>query len=189
MSDPTYPVMTDRDALPEPLRLLLNEYPREAWEGHPHFRGLVTFWLERHMMFRQLLARLAQDGEEILDRQMEGQAYALRLARYGQMLLEHLHGHHRIEDQQYFPLLVQAEPRLERGFDMLERDHQALDPALSVFADKANAVLTVAEDEDAAREAVPAVMQEVSGLERLLDRHLTDEEDLVVPVILHSGLQ
>jgi hypothetical protein len=35
---------------------------------------------------------------------------------------------------------------------------------------------------------VPVLQAEIDGLRRLLDRHLTDEEDLVVPVVLKSGL-
>ena len=72
---------------------------------------------------------------------------------------------------------------------MLERDHQALDPALARFAEAANAVLRLTPRAGApAREAVPALRAEIGGLRRLLDRHLTDEEELVVPVVLKSGL-
>lgn len=189
MADPDliFPVMTDRDALPEPLRLLLDSYPREGWEAHPNFQGLVQFWMERHLMFRQLLERLGGDAQEMLDGGLGAEAYAPRLGRFGNMLLEQLHGHHQIEDQHYFPLLARAEPRLERGFDMLERDHLALDPALVAFAEAANGMLRGPPDEAAAREATAGVLSQIEGLTRLLDRHLTDEEELVVPVVLKTG--
>ena len=45
-----------RAGLPDALRVLLADYPREGWESHPHFTGLVRFWLDRHLMFRPLQA-------------------------------------------------------------------------------------------------------------------------------------
>ena len=36
-----------RDGLPDALRVLLAEYPREAWESHPNLTALMRFWLER----------------------------------------------------------------------------------------------------------------------------------------------
>ena len=37
-----------RDGLPEALRVLLEAFPREVWEGHENFGQLVRFWLDRH---------------------------------------------------------------------------------------------------------------------------------------------
>ena len=34
-----------RDGLPDALRVLLAEYPREAWESHPNLTALMRFWL------------------------------------------------------------------------------------------------------------------------------------------------
>ena len=38
-----------RTGLPDALRVLYETYPREVWEGHQNFGGLVAFWLDRHM--------------------------------------------------------------------------------------------------------------------------------------------
>ena len=91
-----------------------------------------------------------------------------------------------IEDQHYFPLLVQREPKLERGFDILDRDHHALDPLLADFATAANGAITgafVGKGPD----AIVPLEREMTRLCRLLDLHLQDEEELVVPVILKFG--
>ena len=56
--------LKSRDGLPDALRVLLAEFPRQGWERHPHFAGLVQFWLDRHGMFRQLTEALRSDAEE-----------------------------------------------------------------------------------------------------------------------------
>lgn len=176
-----------RTGLPEALRVLLDEIPRDMWESHPNFGGMVQFWLERHLMFRQLLGQLSQDAEDAIDRRTDLQAYAPRLSRFGGFFLNQLHGHHQIEDAHYFPQLVRLDPRIERGFGILDADHHALHGHLDAFAGAANGVLTRLSDEAAAREAVGAFHGLLGGFHTMLDRHLTDEEDLIVPVILKSG--
>lgn len=177
--------LTARDALPEALRVLLEELPRAEWPAHPNFGGMVKFWLDRHMMFRQLLELLQQDTESLTDRNIDFAEYAPRLARYGGMLLNELHGHHQIEDMHYFPQLSRLDPRLEQGFALLDADHGAMDGLLHDMADCANAVLQA--EGDAA--ALGSFFKRLAGFEALLDRHLTDEEELIVPVILKTGFQ
>ncbi len=174
-------ILTARSGLPEALRCLVEEIPREGWQAHPQFGGMVEFWLERHMMFRRLLAVLEADAQSLQDGRLSFQTYAPRLSRYGGMLLNELHGHHQIEDQHYFPLLARLDPRVERGFDLLEADHQEMDALLHGMAGAANAVL--------AGGAAGAFSDHLAGFERLLNRHLEDEEEIVVPVILKSGFK
>lgn len=152
MTDPL--ALTTRTGLPDALRVLLDDYPRDGWQGHGNFGGMVQFWLQRHLMFREVLARLVAENEALLDRRVGIETYAPRLSRYGGFFLEQLHTHHHVEDSHYFPQLVALERRLERGFEMLETDHQAIDGFLNGFADGANAVLRRVEDPAAAREAV-----------------------------------
>ncbi|WP_425053028.1 hemerythrin domain-containing protein [Psychromarinibacter sp. S121] len=178
--------LNTRAGLPEALRVLLEAYPREVWEGHENFGQLVRFWLDRHMMFREMTRRMTADTEGFIDGKAEFDQYARRLSRLGGSFLNQLHGHHQIEDMHYFPQLVGIDARIERGFDMLETDHQLIDPMLNRFADKANALLT-AETGDARRDAAGAFHTELGGFAQLLERHLTDEEDIIVPVILKSG--
>lgn len=175
-----------RTGLPDALRVLLEDYPRQAWEAHPNFSGLVQFWLERHMMFRQLLDMLQSDAQGRLNRDMEMREYAARLSRFGGMLVNQLHGHHQIEDHHYFPQLVGLDDRLVRGFEILDKDHHAMDGLLSRFTDAANLVLREPDDH-AAREAVAAFQSELGSFDQMLRRHLNDEEEIIVPVILKHG--
>jgi len=175
-----------RTGLPEALRLLLEDYPRDGWQADPGFHGLVSFWLERHMMFRQLMAQMAQDTETFLDGRADPRRFAQGIARYGGAFVNQLHGHHQIEDHHYFPILRDREPRIAHGFDLLDADHHALDGILDRFVGQANAAIQTA-DGPGAKTAAGVLHGGLADLERLIDRHLTDEEDLIVPVILRDG--
>ena len=175
--------LQNRPGLPDALRLLLPLYPRVDWTRHENFDGLVSFWLDRHLNFRDLTARMSAGTAALLDRSTDPQAHAATLARLGNRFLQELHGHHQIEDMHFFPRLTRLEPRLTRGFAMLETDHLAIDGLLSRFTTTANAVLTDPADLTAAA----AFAADLAIITALLDRHLTDEEDLIVPVILHHG--
>lgn len=172
--------LTNREGLPDALRVLLESFPREDWAAHPNFAGLVAFWLDRHEMFRKLCSVMGQDAENVVDGRMDPRQMQGRLQQYGSALVQQLHGHHQIEDMHYFPILRAREERLDRGFEILDRDHHAMDGLLNRFAEGANGVLRGEVEAGAFRE-------ELTGFEALLMRHLADEEDLIVPVILKHG--
>lgn len=175
-----------RPGLPEGLRVLLRERPREAWEADPNFHGLVSFWLSMHLQFREGLAAMRSEAEALLDGRLEARAWSRRLAGRGAEFVDHLHGHHGIEDHHYFPLLMAREARLAAGFDLLDADHRALDGHLDAFVKDANAALGRLSAPDL-RDRAGRLHAGLIRLDRFLDRHLTDEEDLIVPVILRDG--
>lgn len=185
MKDETLALAT-REGLPDALRVLLAEYPKLAWQAHPNFSGLVEFWLERHVMFRRLFEHLQRDAAARIEREIDPAQYNARLSRYGSMLVSQLHGHHQIEDDHYFPKLKTLDARLEHGFEILDKDHHALDGIINRFSNAANAVLK-APDEAAAREETVAFQGELSSFHQMLNRHLNDEEEIIVPVILKNG--
>jgi hypothetical protein len=178
--------LESRTGLPDALRVLLADYPREAWEADPNFAGLVSMWLDRHLFFRRVLGTLREEAEALLDDRLDPLAWAPRLSRLGGLFVGHLHGHHQIEDHHYFPLLMARDARLEQGFAILDRDHHALDGHLAAFADEANAALRAQGGPDLRTEA-GRFHAGLLRLDRFLDRHLTDEEELIVPVILRDG--
>lgn len=172
-----------RAGLPEDLRLLLAELPRDGWPEHRDFHGLAAFWLDRHLGFRRVLSVLQSDVEAMIDRRLDPQVWGQRLVRLGSGFLGDLMGHHQIEDDAYFPRLAALEPRIARGFEILDRDHHALHGLIDRFATGANHAL--AQADDAARRAAAAAFgQDLAGFGQRLVRHLEDEEDLVVPVVL-----
>ncbi|MFW2541331.1 hemerythrin domain-containing protein [Primorskyibacter sp. 2E107] len=169
-----------RTGLPEALRVLVADFPRDEWQAHANFAGLVAFWLDRHMMFRRLSEALRTDAEAAVDGKMRPEQLHPRISRFGGMLVQQLHGHHQIEDMHYFPVLSAKETALQRGFDILDRDHHAMDGLLDRFTRSANGVLQGQAEPGTFRE-------EVLSFEAMLLRHLEDEEDLIVPVILKHG--
>lgn len=177
-----------RDRLPEALTALLKAHPRASWENDPGFAGLVQFWLERHAMFRKLSDLLVQEARATEAGGMDPAEFAPRLSRFGGMFLQELHGHHMIEDHHYFPVLARLEPQLERGFTLLDADHHALDPWLAQLAERANALIDTAGKGGAVAEPAGRLADDLAAFTPLLERHLTDEEDLIVPVLLrHRG--
>ncbi len=184
MTEPSsFVTLADRAALPQEYRLILADYPRSGWPDHPDFNGLAAFWLERHLGFRRMLDALEADARGLLDRKIGPDAYAARLSRLGSRFLGDLIGHHQVEDDVYFPQLAQLEPRIARGFDMLDADHHALHDLIDRFATGGNAVLS-AQGDTAQREAASGFLTDLGRFDRMLTRHLADEEDLVLPVVL-----
>lgn len=176
--------LTDRLGLPGALRVLLEQYPREAWESSDNFGALIRFWLDRHMMFRRLITSLQDETERSLDGNLEERMLATRVSRYGAMLVGELHGHHNVEDVHYFPRLRKLDARLEVGFDLLDSDHHALDGMIETFTGSANKVLNAVSTGADWRAPAEVFRNGLIGFEHDLNRHLVDEEDLIVPVLL-----
>lgn len=179
--------LKSRTGLPDALRVLLADFPRQDWTGHRNFDGLVSFWLDRHMMFRRMTTLLTEDANAFLDRQSDAQGFAARLGQVGGQFVSNLYGHHQIEDAHYFPKLATMDPRLAAGFELLDHDHHALDRHIAEFVASANTVLRQWQDREAVQTAAGGFAADLGRIARLLDRHLIDEEELVVPVILKFG--
>ena len=182
--------ISERQALPQDMALLLSDYPREAWPDHPNFARSIQNWMGAHAMFRQLGEVNRLEAEKYLDGSREADDFAGRLSVYGNLLVRNLHGHHGWEDRSFFPELAAADPRFEHGLDMLEGDHEALDDVLDRFTRTGNrAVKLIQLDEAQARDEIGALHGIATEIEGFLKRHLADEEDLVVPIILHHKLR
>lgn len=179
--------LATRSGLPDALRVLLLDYPRDIWTSHRNFDGLTRFWLNRHLLFRRVLGDLRAGGEGFLDGAADPQAHARETAQRMGFLLNGLHGHHQIEDSHYFPQLAALEPRIASGFELLDADHHALDAHIHALAADTNALLRAIRDGAPGRSEAGALHDRLVGFSGFLERHLTDEEDLVVPVILHHA--
>lgn len=176
--------------MPSEMQTLLRDYPRDSWDAHPGFAEKTRHWLGAHQMFRQLAAVNLSETQSFLDRSRDPEAFAGRLSYYGDALVRNLHGHHHWEDHSYFPELAKADPRFQDGLDILESDHVALNAVLDSFVTSANRVIKLVHlDEKQAREETGALLQSTKAIQSFLARHLGDEEDLAVPIILHHRLR
>jgi hypothetical protein len=185
---------------PAELKFLLERHPRATW---PSARSAsAAFWLDVHERLRRDCAGLREAGDDYLrSRHTAAQLAAVAAPRL-RGLIAAMQGHHQIEDHEYFPAFRRAEPRLARGFDLLEAEHGALlsdvDIALLALTE-----LRAAEGRDARGRATQgavagtktpdaelAARRYVTAADALctrLVRHLGDEEDLVIPLLLARG--
>ena len=182
--------ITSREALPDDMRFLLRDYPRDAWPDHPNFAASIQNWMGTHQMFRRLGAIVRSETESYLDKARAADDFADRLSFYGNHLVRNLHGHHGWEDHAFFPELSAADARFGQGLNMLEADHVALDDVLDRFTRRANRVTKLIQlDEPQARQEAGDLHDIAAEIEGFLARHLADEEDLVVPILLHHKMR
>ncbi|WP_439155997.1 hemerythrin domain-containing protein [Yoonia sp.] len=178
------------DEMPDELQVLLARYPRDTWEAHPGFREKTRHWLGAHQMFRRVAERIRLDAEAALNKDIALDDFAGRLSYHGGNLVRNLHAHHGWEDHSYFPELAAADPRFAGGLEVLEQDHADLDKVLEDFTRQANRVIKLTTvDAAQAHDEAGAVHDTSKVIAAFLKRHLTDEEDLAVPIILHYRLR
>ena len=170
------------------LRTLVEKYPREVWPRHRNLGATARFWLERHDGFRELGSVLGKATGEFREGRLGPADFRRFFVPRLQFFLESLEGHHHIEDHHYFPVFRAAEARLVKGFDVLEGDHEAIHTEIMRTVDSANGLLrTMESDDDARRVATELYADTSERLLKFLARHLDDEEDLIMPVILDQG--
>ncbi|MCB1485888.1 MAG: hemerythrin domain-containing protein [Bauldia sp.] len=180
--------LDNRKGWPDDLRILLDAYPRNVWPEHANLGDMARFWLHIHDQFRSLGRDLREMGEAFREGHMEATDYRAWYPRRLSQFLGGLEGHHSIEDYQFFPVFTAAEPRLAKGFEVLERDHETIHAAMVAAYDTGSAlVATLDKDRDATMKA--AEQHDAAGerLLGLLTHHLDDEEDLIIPLILDRG--
>lgn len=188
MNDRNEADLLTRAGLPDDLRYLAEKYPRSDWAAHDNIGGMAQFWLQRHDMFRELGRLLTNGIGEYRESRMTAPDFAQWFAPRLNFFLGHLDGHHNVEDQHYFPAFARAEPRLKRGFDILDSDHHAIHDALELNAETAKGFLRALEEgADQQRFAADAYAEANARLVAMLARHLDDEEDLIIPLILDRG--
>jgi iron-sulfur cluster repair protein YtfE (RIC family) len=177
-----------RSGWPDDLRVLLARFPREQWQGHANLGEMARFWLSRHAMFRELASMISSVEAGFREGRLSAAEFPRQLVPRLQFLLSQLNVHHQIEDLHYFPIFRAADTRLARGFDVLEGDHHAIHADMAATAETANALLqALIGNADALMVCGDAYAQSSGALLKGLIRHLDDEEDLIVPLILERG--
>jgi hemerythrin-like domain-containing protein len=173
---------------PPALRFLLERHPREGWAAHTAIGPLGRYWLARHASFREMGGALGTATTAFQDGRIEPAAFGAWFAPRLQAFLSHLDGHHQVEDYHYFPRLRALEPRLAAGFDVLAADHETIHRALIEVVEAANALLagmrgTGGADQAPGDRYAAASARLIGGLMR----HLDDEEDLIIPLLIERG--
>ena len=134
-------------------------------------------------MFRELIKRIKESSLSKIDNR-ETERSEAELGRYSGFFLQQLHGHHTIEDQHFFPKLSKLDARLDRAFEILDSDHEELHFYINQFGEITNLVLMNCRDKDQGRDNINHMFENHVNFEKFLHRHLMDEEEIIVPLIL-----
>ena len=186
MSGPAALTLGQRRGLPDEIALLRAAFPKDAWRGHANFGQLADFWLHVHASLRHEGAEVLRIVDAFRDRRIDAPRFQQGFVTGLNAFLQHLDQHHRIEDHAYFPKFRLLDPRMTAGFDLLEADHALIHDGLVATVDSARSMLQALPGADAAR-AVDGHAVQMRRFVDLLLAHLSDEEDLVIPAILHHG--
>ncbi len=161
---------------------LHEQMPPEKWYHLPSFCTAST-WLGMHQSLRRGQGEIEQLNQDYQNGVLEWSDYRYQLLGYARSHYGHLHGHHGIEDHHYFPKLRRREPKLDKGFDVLDSDHHQIEQQLQhIEALLAQLNNQEVNDPKLAEQLYLAI--KTSG--EWLYRHLTDEEDLVIPILALS---
>ena len=177
--------LTTRTALPDGFAFLLAEFPRPVWEGHPNNGQWCQFWLQRHQMFRDYSAALTDACAQLSDGKIEAQAFHEWFVPRVNFYLGEIDTHHKVEEYHYFPALAQADEKMRRGIELLEGDHRVVHDLLHAAHGTIVALdAAIRETPADIASAAPAARDGIVALGAGLGRHLDDEEDIIVPLIL-----
>ena len=177
-----------RTCLPVEFSWLEQGLPRAQWTEVGRIHAMGAHWLEIHGWFRGMLGDLAALSTDWREGRIgESVRFQAEIMPRLQQFLQNLDGHHQRESRLYFPAFIRQEPRIAPGIELLDRDHDAVHGLLEAMAAAANgfnrAVAARAET-TAPGEALAAAIEQAVGP---LERHLHDEEDIVVPLLTLHG--
>jgi hemerythrin-like domain-containing protein len=178
-----------RTGWPDELCVVLNEFPRDTW---PKTRSsMARFWIDKHNYLRRQSDALQSANQDYRAERTAPAQFGNWIAPRLQGFLSELHGHHQIEDFHYFPAFRSAEPRLTAGFDVLGSDHELIHQGIAAIVESINGFLAAiqsdsAENTDAHRHAADRYIKASETLHQRLNRHLADEEDLIIPLMIRQ---
>ena len=161
----------------------LAQWPPQRWVEHPAYAGLASHWQDIHRTMVHNLGLVERSLRTLAEDRL-GDADRIRLAGeiapIARHSVDHLHGHHRLEDQSMFPQLLRAAPSLARPLNLLEADHIVLNAVLVPF-ERALANLPAADAPASAWDDIAKAGARVANVAR---RHIEDEEEIVIPAVL-----
>jgi hypothetical protein len=172
-----------RPGLTEELRKLLFDTPKEEWAAHQNYWRGAEMWQGIHRSLLHESGLFVSGLEKLTDMpkgDMQSGLLLNDLRQLGGHLIGHAHVHHHVEDDHYFPRFKEVFPQLGRPIDLLDCDHRVLEETLDAVENHVRALHA----EKAGRDQVTAALEDARKLDRILNRHLADEEDIVIPALL-----
>jgi iron-sulfur cluster repair protein YtfE (RIC family) len=142
----------------------------------------LTFVTLIHQSLRADAARLAATNAELGPSDRQGRLPGVR-AFFGQYR-EQLSLHHSHEDELFFPALAARVGASTMHLSELAAQHEALDAALLAAGDRLAALADPASDFETDRAKAASAL---SAMARILDAHLTREEQTALPLFESEG--
>ena len=178
-----------RTGWPEELCVVLQDYPRDTWATTRS--SMARFWIDKHNYLRRQSAALQSANDDYRAERAGIEQFGSWIAPRLQGFLGELHGHHQIEDHHYFPAFRSAEPRLNPGFDVLNSDHELIHGGIMNIVESINEFIATLQPEnagnnDARLRAADRYIEASKLLHSRLERHLQDEEDLIIPLMIRQ---
>ena len=158
---------------------LYNKLPPDQWFG-ADYAYKTSGWLKVHTNIRKRQRILTQINDAYISGEFDWSEYRSQILKRINMHVLKLHQHHGVEDDGFFPEFVSMYPKLAPAFEILGHDHEYLNELL----DK----LQIQNDQLGRREIEDKALAEelhdtLVAVTDLLQQHLTDEEDLVIPIL------
>ena len=172
-----------RQKLPDVIQSQLLNIERDQWPSHPRYGGKAAFFIQYHGDLLATAATIDEQLQALLDSSLQAFSAAqlhavLSASRY---LLERAHHHHQIEDHVYFPQFKRIMPKLSHGIDLLDQDHKILNTALHELEIIVHTMIKI---DIIANPQLQDFSAKVIRLQKILQRHLYDEEELIIPIFL-----
>lgn len=179
---PTFNVL-QRAGLDASLRAELIELPRESWRTHANYAGQAEHWQQIHGAMLANSGHVTHALAAIAEGRI-GQAQmpelTARIREVAAHFTGHAHHHHRLEERQIFPAFVRARPALARPLALLDADHLVLDASIRAF----ERALRDFPGNTAPASAFDRLAETSGQVDRIMQRHIADEEEIVIPTVL-----
>ena len=158
---------------------LYHKLPPDQWFG-ADYAYKTSGWLKVHTNIRKRQRILTQISEGYQSGEYDWAKYRSQMLKRINMHILKLHQHHGVEDEGFFPEFIRMYPQLQAGFEILGCDHVRLNALLDELQAQ-NDQLARTEVEDKVLAA--QLHQTLMDASKLLSQHLSDEEDLVIPIL------
>ena len=158
---------------------LFNKLPPDQWFS-ADYAYKASGWLKVHTNIRKRQRILTQISAGYQSGEYDWAEYRSQMLKLINMHVLKLHQHHGVEDEGFFPEFIRMYPQLQAGFYILGRDHVRLDALLDKLQVQND---TLARSVVENKVLADQLHQTLVSATDLLSQHLTDEEDLVIPIL------
>lgn len=158
---------------------LYNKLPPDQWFS-ADYAYKTSGWLKVHTNIRKRQRILTQISEAYSSGEFSWSEFRSQILKRINMHILKLHQHHGVEDEGFFPEFISIYPKLAPAFKILAHDHEYLNALLDKLQIQNDALARSEAEDKALAKALHDTLAKVTDL---LQQHLTDEEDLVIPIL------